>query len=139
MPARYDDEPSLQRLQRSRPARCGRPLGAVPLVKLPSATESSRDEKYRLIVSPDPPCAWLPSVLRRPRPALRGFPSASLDRRCDPPAILSCGSAFFRVPSGSPCPPPRAPLLGSLTPEPPRIFSAAFGNLRRPATSRARS
>ncbi len=62
--------------------------------------------------SPPPPCAWLPSVLRRRRPALRGVPSSSLVRRCDPPAILSCGSAFFRVPSGSPCPPPRAPLLG---------------------------
>jgi hypothetical protein len=75
-------------------------------------------------------------MLRRSPRALRGLPSASLVRRCDPPAILSCGSAFFRVPSGSPCPPPRAPLLGF---QPPclRAFSAqrtgTFVSLRRPA------
>jgi hypothetical protein len=73
--------------------------------------------------SPHPPCAWLPSVLRRPRPALRGVPSASPVRSCDRSAILSCGSAFFRVPSGSPCPPPRAPLLGFWPPSL-RAFSA---------------
>ena len=58
------------------------------------------------------PALALPSVLRRLRRALRGLPSSSLVRSCDRPAILSCGSAFFRVPAGSPCPPPRAPLLG---------------------------
>lgn len=86
--------------------------------------------------SPPPPCAWLPSVLRQRRPALRGLPSASLVRSCDRAAILSCGSAFFRVPSGSPCPPPRAPLLGFRPPSL-RAFSArrtgTFAGRRRHA------
>ena len=68
--------------------------------------------------------------------ALRGLPSSSLVRSCDRPEILSCGSAFFRVLAESPCPPPRAPLLGF---QPPRLraFSAqragTFAARRRPA------
>jgi hypothetical protein len=59
----------------------------------------------------------------------------SSDRVTDRP-ILSCGWVFFRVPSGSPCPPPRAPLLG-FPPPSVRAFSArragAFAGRPRPA------
>ena len=54
--------------------------------------------------------------LRRwPPPALRGVPSSSPARPCDRPRVLSCGCRLLQGPTGSPCPPPRAPLLGFST------------------------
>ena len=89
--------------------------------------------------SPPPPCAWLRSVLRRSRPALRGLPSASpirsferaTDRQSSPAVGPSSGFSPGRL----------ARLHGRLSwvfwPPSLRAFSAwragTFAGLRRPA------
>jgi hypothetical protein len=62
------------------------------------------------MVSPLPPCAWPGASASGARFAV--FPRRPSRGRVTGARILSCGCRLLQGPTGSPCPPPRAPLLG---------------------------
>jgi len=103
----------LQRHQRVRSKRPGRPVRLPPLVELPSAAEYSHDDEVAA------------HLVRRSRPALRPFGSRSavFPRLPAPADANRTGDPLLRLGRlqgsfGPPCPPPflGAPLLGFFVP-----------------------